>query len=78
MKKVVTIAAAEIPADWIEERRQVAFRDGHALQEGPANSIQIQSIRTGEWLTLTLPNNAKAFHTAEERDQVLAAIRKQP
>jgi len=70
----LTITIAELPTGWIEERRTIAQRDGHALRAGRAGTIEVQSINTGEWHTLALPNNAKRFAHELERNAVLAAL----
>ena len=69
-----TITAADLPPDWISARREIATRDGHALRAGRGNTIEVQSINTGEWLTLQLPDNARNFATAADRDAVLRHI----
>lgn len=72
MNAELTINA--LPAGWVEDRRKVAQRDGHALRAGPNRTIEIQSIKTGDWHPLQLPNNAKRFALILERDAVLAAL----
>lgn len=68
------ITIADLPAGWVEERRTIAQRDGHALRAGPARTIEVQSIRTSAWHPLQLPNNAKRFALELERNAILAAL----
>lgn len=68
------VTAADLSPDWISDRREIAQRDGHALRAGHGNTIEVQSINTGEWLTLQLPDNARDFATAADRDAVLRQL----
>ena len=70
------IAYAELPAEWIEDRRTVVVRDGYALREGPSFSIEIKSLTSNRWLTQPLPGKAVGFVSAEELRRALAALRK--
>ncbi len=72
------ILIADLPENWVEDRRTVAQRDGHALRAGPACTIEVQSIATGDWHPLQLPNNAKRFALEIERNAVLHALQKGP
>jgi hypothetical protein len=72
------ILIADLPERWVEDRHEVAQRDGHALRSGPDRTIEVQSIATGDWHPLQLPNNAKRFALEIERNAVLHALQKGP
>lgn len=74
----VEIRIADLPENWVEDRLTVAQRDGHALRAGPDRTIEIQSIKTGDWHPLQLPKNAKRFAIELERNAVLHALQKGP
>lgn len=65
------IAALECPWEWIAARSEILRREGQAARAGAANTIEIQSINTGEWHRLTLPNDATHFLTSDDRDIIL-------
>lgn len=71
---IVPITAAEILPHWPAAVRQAARRDGVAIRAGAGNSIEAQSINTGEWMPILLKNGGTAFATAEDRDQILNQI----
>lgn len=69
------ITAAQLPEDWIEERREVIAREAFAIRACSFSlNIEIQSQRSGEWLILSLPDKAPAFATVVDRDAVLASL----
>lgn len=70
----IEITITDLPEGWIDERRTIAQRDGHAIRAGRGRTIEVQSIRTGDWHPLALPNNAKRFAFELERNAVLAAL----
>jgi len=72
------INAADLPPEWIAERRAIVVRDGHATRAGRGGSIEVQSINTGAWLVLQLPDKATQFTTAEDRDAVLRQLQGYP
>jgi len=65
------IAAADLPENWISDRREIIQRDGYALRPSAGCTIEVKSLRDNTWLVLTLPDKATAFTTAADRDQVL-------
>lgn len=67
-------AADVLATNWPARVRSAAFRDGNALQAGPGNTIEAQSINTGEFGAIMLPNGGASFTTPEDRDQVLEKI----
>jgi hypothetical protein len=69
------IAYAELPPEWVEERREVIVRDGYALREGPSFTVDIKSLTSNRWLTLPLPGKAVGFVSAAELRLALAALR---
>jgi hypothetical protein len=75
MKPVrVPVAAAAIPAEWPGIVREIALRDGHAVRAGEGATIEVQSINTGLFHPLALPNNGTCFETDADRDSVLRLI----
>lgn len=68
------IALAELPPDWIAERRAIIARDGVAVRAGAGPWIEVLSINTGAWLRLALPERATEFTSVAERDAALAAL----
>ena len=70
------IAFAELTAEWLEERREVIARDGYALREGPAFTVEIKSLTNNRWLTLPLPGKAVGFVNVEELRLALAALQR--
>lgn len=71
---IPTINAAELPPAWIAERRAIVVRDGHAIRAGQHNTIEVQSINTGAWIVLQLPDKATQFTTTADRDAVLSQL----
>ena len=69
------IAYAELPAEWVDERREVIAREGYALREGSAFSVEIKSLTNNRWLTLPLPGKASGFTDAQQLALALAALR---
>ena len=84
--KPAPIALDQVPAEWIELRREIIQRDGYALRAGDGNSIEVKSLtpreqmaerdplRTNAWCPLALPGGAVNFRTAEDRDAVLSQL----
>lgn len=62
-------------AEWAEHMRVIVQRDGHDVRAGRDNTIEAQSINTGEWLFLNLPHGKPVFPSTAERDAALARIK---
>ena len=76
ISKTGPIAAIDILPEWIEERRAITLRDGHAMRGSrhfPV--IEVQSIRDPNlWTTLNLPTGTPLFVSFADRDQILFKI----
>jgi hypothetical protein len=69
--------AADIPATWVEALATVLWRKVQAYRPGAhALTIEVQSIKTGEWMPLNLPTNGALFADAATRDAVLVCLDK--
>lgn len=76
------IALAALPEGWIEDRRAIVVRDGHAVRAGERGgdlsgepfTLEVKSLRTNEWLRLTLPGGGTTFASAADRDAVLRQL----
>jgi len=77
---IAPIALADLPDDWIEERREIVAREGNAVRAHAASlNIEVKSLRENRWLRLPLPSKAPSFAVAADRDFVLAEmLRSQP
>ena len=73
MNTPAPVTLDQVSYTWIETRREVGRRDGFALRAGAGNRIEIKSLTTNDWLTLSLPRGALAHTTAEARDLELSA-----
>jgi hypothetical protein len=72
---ITPLTAVEVLAtNWADNVREASRRDGNAIRAGTGNTIEGQSINTGQWMPITLRSGGIAFATAEDRDQVLAKI----
>ena len=76
IQKPEPITLAQLPEDWIEERREVIARVGYPVRAHVNGSfnIETQSLQTGEWLLMGLPLNAPGFDSAATRDAVLSML----
>lgn len=86
MIPIAPVTLAQLPEDWIAERREVVVREGYALRAGAGATIEIKSLtltvqlavddplKRNQWLRLALPDNAPAFATDADRDAVLTAL----
>ncbi len=78
MKTLPYLTRADVPTDWIEERRVLIARDGFALRAGPLGRIEIKTQRpaptVNTWVTLTLPGGALGFVKDADRDAVLRLL----
>lgn len=69
------MSLAELPAEWIAEKRAMVRDYGYALRAGADASIEFKSLRPDNaWLPLPLPNRATQFTTAADRDAVLQQL----
>ncbi|MBL9187892.1 MAG: hypothetical protein JNK23_10460 [Opitutaceae bacterium] len=68
------IALDTLPPEWLAERRAIIAREGVAVRAGAGPWIEVQSINTGAWLRLALPERATVFASTAERDEALAAL----
>jgi hypothetical protein len=74
---VTPLTAAEVLAtNWADNVRSAVQRDGNALRAGVGNTIEAQSINTGEFGPILLRNGGVVFATAADRDAVLAHIQR--
>jgi len=69
-------AAEVLGTNWADNVREASRRDGNAIRAGEGNTIEGQSINTGQWMPIMLRNGGTAFASADDRDQVLAEIHK--
>lgn len=77
VKLATPTALTDITPEWIDDRRAVAQRDGHALRAGIHGglcTIEVQAINTGLWHPLTLPNGGITFITPAARNTVLLQL----
>jgi hypothetical protein len=68
------ITFADLPPEWIEERREIVARDGYALRAGATFTIEVKSLTTNRWLLLPLPGKACGFTDAAQLALALAAL----
>lgn len=81
MKSVPPITIELITPEWIELRREIIAREGHAVRAGEVGvgqagpyTIELKSLRTNEWGRIMLPGGATAFTSAADRDAVLRQL----
>ncbi|MBX3736698.1 MAG: hypothetical protein KF715_08420 [Candidatus Didemnitutus sp.] len=73
--KVSPARLADFTPSWLQERRAIILRDGHAVRAAERrNQIEVQAINTGTWHPLTLPGNVTLFATVDDRDAVLRML----
>ena len=70
------ITFADLPPEWIEERREIVARDGYALRAGCGLNIEVKSLTTNRWLLLPLPGKASGFTDKAQLAAALAALRR--
>lgn len=72
------IALADLPPDWIAERRAIVAAHGYALRGGAGRAggftIEVKSLVDNEWRVLELPERAREFALEREREAVLRAL----
>ncbi|MBA4136731.1 MAG: hypothetical protein C0518_05385 [Opitutus sp.] len=74
-KKVSPARLADFTPAWLQLRRQIVLRDGHAVRAADrSNQIEVQAINTGSWHPLTLPGDVTLFATVDDRDAVLRVL----
>lgn len=68
--------AADFTPEWLQLRRAIVLRDGHALRlaAAPALRIEVQDINTATWHPLTLPGDVLDFADAATRDEIYGAL----
>jgi len=67
MPTIPPITIAELPEDWIEERRETIHREGNAIRLSPDSlNIEVKSLRENRWLLLGLPGAAPCFLNRSE------------
>ncbi len=72
---IAPITLADLPDDWIEERREIIAREGNAVRACASSlNIEVKSLRENRWLRLPLPCKAPSFSAAADRDFVLDEI----
>jgi len=74
MNPPAPIGLEALTPEWLAERRAIIAREGVAVRAGAGPWIELQSINTGEWLRLALPDRATVFASAAERDAALRAL----
>jgi hypothetical protein len=73
--KIVPARLADFTPAWLQLRREIVLRDGHALRAATrSNQIEVQAINTGTWHPLTLPGDVTLFATVDDRDAVLRML----
>lgn len=71
----VPVRAADVPPEWIAERRGIILREGFATRgRAETRTIEVKSLTQDLWLKLTLPNGGYEFATAADRDAVLKQL----
>jgi len=72
---ITPLTAAEVLAtNWADNVREASLRDGNAIRAGAGNTIEGQSINTGQFMPILLKSGGVAFASAADRDAVLAHI----
>jgi hypothetical protein len=68
--------AADATAAWIEQRREIMFRDGLTVRAGAGLWIECQSSpnRPEEYLPINTPTGGQLYATAADRDAVLRRL----
>jgi len=77
VKQVAPITLADLPEGWIGLRQEIIAREGLAVRPGTLRTgftIEIKSLVTNEWHPVTLANDATAFTSPQDRDQVLRQL----
>jgi hypothetical protein len=75
--EIKPITLADLPEDWIEERREVIAREGNAVRLSTDSlNIEVKSLRIDRWLRLGLPGAAPEFASHKEREFVLREIQR--
>jgi len=70
--KSTPMRATDVPQTWIEERRAILLRDGHAIRTGAGYWIEVQSINEPHtWHPIHTPNGGFLYDSAGSRDAVL-------
>lgn len=59
---------------WFEMLREIAQRTGQAVRAGAGDSIEFQSINTGQFMPVQLPEGGTAFPSTRERDDALQVV----
>lgn len=68
------ITLAELPADWLTDRRELVARDRVPVRAGAGLTIEVWSEARAAWLRLELPDRAPRFATVADRAAVIAAL----
>ncbi|MBI5689286.1 MAG: hypothetical protein HZC55_04255 [Verrucomicrobia bacterium] len=74
--KGAPVTAADCDEWWIALRREILVREGQAIRQGAGLTIEVQSINTGRFHPLTLPNDATSFATLADRDAILCRLQR--
>ncbi len=76
MSPITTITMAQLPTDWLEERRIVVTRDRHEVRPSGKFNVEVKMRQGERWLLLGLPDKAPGFDTEADRDAVLAELQR--
>lgn len=67
--------ASDIPPEWVDTVRATLDREGVAFRAGdPQPTIEVQSVRDGQFRPLTLPKGGTLFASAADRDLVIRQL----
>lgn len=67
--------ADDATPEWIEQRRAIILRDGHAVRAGKGLWIEIQEPnRPQVWRPINTPTGGQQYATAADRDAVLEQL----
>ncbi len=68
-------SAADVSDDWCDKVREILRRDGYAVRgRSDTVMIEVKSLTTNAWHSLSLPTGATSFISLGDRDIVLAKI----
>lgn len=67
--------AADVTPEWIELRRGIIERDGHAIRAGNGLWIELQEAnRPNVWWPICTPTGGQLYATAADREAVLQRL----
>ncbi len=75
LKPIPPVTADSIPPEWTEIVREIITRDGNAVRASALSPIiEVKSLTTNRWHSLSLPGGGTAFTSYGDRNAVLNAI----